>query len=256
MKKTFLIAFASLLLLSFVGSESQNYKDGEFLKYRIHYGLLNAGFATLEVKNTTLDGKPHFHVIGEGSSSGAVRAFYKVDDRYESYINQETDKPSKFVRKISEGGYERDQVFTFDHGKKIVKINDKRNQKVTYRDFEGSVQDLLSAFYYLRNYDTDKLATGDFINVNILMADETYKFKLKILGRETMNTKFGKIKTIKIRPYVQSGRIFKESESVTMWVTDDKNHVPIQIKAELTVGSLKADLHSYKNTKYTLHFTK
>lgn len=256
MRKSFLFLFASLFLLSFGGSESQNYKDGEFLQYRIHYGLLNAGFATLEVKNTTYEGKPHFHVIGEGSSSGAVRAFYKVDDRYESYIDQATNKPSKFVRKISEGGYDRDQVFTFDHDKKIVKINDRLRQKVTYKDFEGSVQDLLSAFYYLRNYNTDKLKNGDFINVDILMADETYKFRLKILGRETMNTKFGNIKVIKIRPYVQSGRIFKESESVTMWVTDDKNHVPIQIKAELTVGSLKADLHSYKNTKYTLHFTK
>lgn len=256
MRKSFLFLFASLFLLSFGGSESQNYKDGEFLQYRIHYGLLNAGFATLEVKNTSYEGKPHFHVIGEGSSSGAVRAFYKVDDRYESYIDQATNKPSKFVRKISEGGYDRDQVFTFDHDKKIVKINDRLRQKVTYKDFEGSVQDLLSAFYYLRNYNTDKLKNGDFINVDILMADETYKFRLKILGRETMNTKFGNIKVIKIRPYVQSGRIFKESESVTMWVTDDKNHVPIQIKAELTVGSLKADLHSYKNTKYTLHFTK
>ena len=256
MRKSFLFLFASLFLLSFGGSESQNYKDGEFLQYRIHYGLLNAGFATLEVKNTTYEGKPHFHVVGEGSSSGAVRAFYKVDDRYESYIDQATNKPSKFVRKISEGGYDRDQVFTFDHDKKIVKINDRLRQKVTYKDFEGSVQDLLSAFYYLRNYNTDKLKNGDFINVDILMADETYKFRLKILGRETMNTKFGNIKVIKIRPYVQSGRIFKESESVTMWVTDDNNHVPIQIKAELTVGSLKADLHSYKNTKYTLHFTK
>ncbi len=242
--------------MSFIASDSQNYKEGEFLKYRIHYGLLNAGFATLEVKNVTHDGTPHYHVMGEGSSSGAVRAFYKIDDRYESYIDQSTNKPSKFVRKISEGGYTRDQVFTFDHNKKIVKIDDRKNQKISYRDFDGSVQDLLSAFYYLRNYDTDNLKNGDFINVDIFMADETYKFKLKILGRETMNTKFGKIKTIKIRPYVQSGRIFKESESVTMWVTDDKNHIPIQIKAELTVGSLKAELFSYKNTKYTLHFTK
>src|SRR5690606_14218961 len=112
------------------------------------------------------------------------RAFYKVDDRYESYINQATNKPSKFVRKISEGGYERDQVFTFDHQKKIVTINDRLRQKVTYKDFEGNVQDLLSAFYYLRNYNTDKLKNGDFINVDILMADETYKFRLKILGRE------------------------------------------------------------------------
>lgn len=256
MKKLLLFFCFIVFTFSFVQNDSQNYQSGEVLKYRIHYGVLNAGFATLEVKSTTYEGKPHYHIIGEGSSSGAVRAIYKIDDRYESYIDIATNKPSKFVRKISEGGYTRDQVITFDHKEKIAKINDRKEQKVSYKEFKGNIQDLISAFYYLRNYDTDDLKTGDYIGVDILMADETYKFKLKILGRETMKTKFGKIKCIKIRPYVQSGRIFKESESVTMWVTDDKNHIPVQIKAELTVGSLKADLHSYSKVKNSLNFTK
>lgn len=256
MKKFLLIFCYIVFTFSFVQNDSQNYESGELLKYRIHYGLLNAGFATLEVKSTTYEGKPHYHIVGEGSSSGAVRAFYKVDDLYETYIDKATNKPSKFVRKISEGGYTRDQVITFNHKDKTAKINDRKAQKVSYKEFSGSVQDLLSAFYYLRNLETDDLKTGDYMNVDILMADETYKFRLKILGRETVKTKFGKIKCIKIRPYVQSGRIFKESESVTMWVTDDTNHIPVQIKAELMVGSLKAELYSYKNVKNTLNFTK
>ncbi|MFV0304933.1 MAG: DUF3108 domain-containing protein [Moheibacter sp.] len=256
MMRYFLFIFIGYLSFSFTASNSHNYKEGEVLKYRIHYGVLNAGFATLSVKSSNYDEKPHYHIVGEGSSSGAVRAFYKVDDRYETYIDQSTNKPSKFVRKISEGGYTRDQVLTFDHSKRVVKINDRKNQKVSYREYEGSVQDLLSAFYYLRNYDTDDLKTGDYINLDIFMAEETYKFRLKILGREAMKTKFGTVQCLKIRPYVQSGRIFKESESVTMWVTDDANHIPVQIKAELAVGSLKADLHSYKNLKNNLKFTK
>ena len=65
-----------------------------------------------------------------------------------------------------------------------------------------------------------------------------------------------KINTIKIRPYVQSGRIFEESESVTMWVSDDDNLMPLKIKAGLLVGSLNADLYEYKNLKATSKFTK
>src|SRR5690606_18169142 len=194
MKKLLLLFFGLIFTLSFVQNDSQNYQSGEYLRYRIHYGLLNAGFASLEVKSTTYEGKPHYHVVGEGSSSGAVRAFYKVDDLYETYIDKATNKPSKFVRKISEGGYTRDQVITFDHNDKTAKINDRKAQKISYKEFSGNVQDLLSAFYYLRNYDTDGLKTGDYIGVDILMADETYKFKLKILGRETLKTRFGKIK--------------------------------------------------------------
>ena len=94
------------------------------------------------------------------------------------------------------------------------------------------------------------------MNENIFLGDETLKFRLKVLGRETLKTKFGKIAAIKIRPYVQSGRVFKESESVTMWISDDDNLVPLKIKAGLLVGSLNADLNEYKNLKYPITFTK
>src|SRR5690606_10483553 len=114
-------------------------------------------------------------IVGEGSSSGAVRTFYKIDDRYETFIDESSNKPSKFVRKISEGGYTRDQVFYFNHQNKTVKIDDKKAQKISYKEFSShNIQDLISAFYYLRNYDTDNLKTGDFINVDIFMSDETY----------------------------------------------------------------------------------
>lgn len=244
----------ALLSLSFVSNDNNNYKAGEYLQYRIHYGLLNAGFASLEVKNSNYDGRPHHHIIGEGSSSGAVRAFYKVDDRYESFIDLATNRPSKFVRNISEGGYTRDQTVLFDYSKKVAQLNDRKAKKISYYNIHTEVQDLISAFYYLRNYDTSNLKTGDFIGVDIFMTDETFKFKLKILGREAKKTKFGTVDCLIIRPYVQSGRVFKASESVTMWITDDKNHIPIQIKAELAVGSLKADLHNFKNNKYPINF--
>src|SRR5690606_32318211 len=160
------------------------------------------------------DGRPHHHIIGKGSSSGAVRVFYKVDDRYETFIDLATNKPSKFVRNISEGGYTRDQTDYLYNKKRSAKpIDRKKNKnkknKTTIHQKSNDVQDLISEFYYLRNYDTSNLKTGDLIGVDIFMTDETFKFKLKVLGREPMKTKFGTINTIKIRPYVQSGRVFK-----------------------------------------------
>lgn len=86
------------------------------------------------------------------------------------------------------------------------------------------------------------------------MDEEIFPFKLKILGRETISSKFGDVKCIKIRPFVQKGRVFKEEESLTMWITDDKNHIPIRIKADLIVGSIKADLEKFSNVKYPIKF--
>lgn len=110
---------------------------------------------------------------------------------------------------------------------------------------------MVSAFYYLRNnYDVSNIKEGDEIILNMFFDKENFKFKLKFLGREIMRTKFGKVPCLKFRPYVQAGRVFKENESLTLWVSDDENKIPIRIKAKLMVGSLKADLDAFKGLKH------
>ena len=252
------ILFFTFIVLSFALplNAQNNYKVGENLKFRVHYSGLNAGFASIDVKEATLNGKSHFHIVGKGTSTGAVRAFFKVDDNYESYIDKTDLKPTKFVRNIVEGSYKRHQIYYFDHANRKAKVENKRDGKVTTETIPYDAQDLHSAFYSLRNTNHATPKTGDYLNENIFLGDETLKFRLKVLGRETLKTKFGKIAAIKIRPYVQSGRVFKESESVTMWISDDDNLVPLKIKAGLLVGSLNADLNEYSNLKYPITFTK
>ena len=80
---------------------------------------------------------------------------------------------------------------------------------------------------------------------------ENYGFKLKYLGEETISTDFGNIECLKFRPYVMAGRVFKEEESLTLWVSKDKNKLPLRIKADLAVGSLRADLEAFKGLKHS-----
>ncbi len=116
---------------------------------------------------------------------------------------------------------------------------------------QDSIQDLISAFYYLRNnYEAKNLKVGETIELKMLYDDDgIFKFKLKYLGKEILRTKFGKVECLKFRPYVQSGRIFKEQESLSLWVSNDLNKIPIRIKAELSVGAIKADLDGYNGLK-------
>jgi hypothetical protein len=79
--------------------------------------------------------------------------------------------------------------------------------------------------------------------------EETTKFKLKFIGREDITTKFGTVSAMVFRPLVQSGRVFKEQESLTVWISDDNNKLPLRIKANLAVGSIKADLDAFKGLK-------
>jgi hypothetical protein len=161
-------------------------------------------------------------------------------------------KPYRFIRKVDEGGYTKDIEINFDYQKKEALLNDKKNNKKFNFTIGEQIQDLISAFYYLRNnYKARDLVIGESIDLNMLYDDDgIFKFKLKYLGKEILKTKFGKVECLSFRPYVQSGRVFKEQESLTLWVSNDLNKIPIRIKADLTVGSLKADLDGYNGLKH------
>lgn len=228
-------------------AEYPAFKAGEWLKFRIHYGFLNASYATLHITSDTIRGIPVYHVVGRGCTTGFASIFFKVDDTYESYFGKEDGRPYRFIRKVDEGGYTKDMEINFDYRKGTALLHDKKNEKKMKFDIGTSIQDLISAFYYLRNnYDSKSLVVGESIELNMLYDDDgIFPFRLKFLGRETVKTKFGKVRCLKFRPYVQSGRVFKEQESLSLWVSDDRNKIPIRIEADLAVGSIKADLDGY-----------
>lgn len=249
MKNSFLILLL-LFTVSFNFQEPNAYDVGEWFKFRIHYGFVNAGYATLEVKESVRDNKKVFHAIGKGYTVGMSRFFFKVDDNYESYFDKETNKPYQFVRKISEGGYTKNQEGFFNQDRNKVLVKDYKSKTENTFSVTENVQDIVSTFYFLRNHpNVDNLKVGESIVVDMFFDNEIYKFKLKFIGREKLSTKFGTAPTKIFRPIVQSGRIFKEDESLTVWISDDKNKIPLRIKANLAVGSIKADLDSYKGLK-------
>jgi len=245
--------FFLLLLLMTVSFDSQKpdaYDSGEWFKFRIHYGFINAGYATLEVKEAIKNNKKIYHAIGKGYTVGMSRFFFKVDDNYESYFDKVTNKPFQYVRKIDEGGYTKNQEGFFNQEKNKVLVKDYKNKTEKTFSVTENVQDIVSTFYFLRNHpNIDKLKVGESIVVDMFFDDEVYKFKLKFIGKEDLKTKFGTAPTMIFRPIVQSGRVFKEEESLTVWISDDENKIPLRIKANLAVGSIKADLDSFKGLK-------
>ena len=170
---------------------------------------------------------------------------------HESYFDKVTNKPFQYVRKIDEGGYTKNQEGFFNQEKNKVLVKDYKNKTEKTFSVTENVQDIVSTFYFLRNHpNIDKLKVGESIVVDMFFDDETTKFKLKFLGREDVTTKFGVVPTMIFRPLVQSGRVFKEEESLTVWISDDNNKLPIRIRANLAVGSIKADLDGFKGLKF------
>jgi len=245
-KKPFLL-FSFLFILTTAVAQEKAFKEGEWLEFKVKYGWFNASIAGLEIKNDTINDKAVYRIVGFGKTTGLLDVFFKVRDHYESYIDKEDVKPYKFIRDLSEGGYTKNKMILFDHEKKIATVHDYKYDTIHKHSFTDFTQDMISGLYYLRNkVDTKTLKKGDFISVNLFFDERNHDFRTKFLGREVVETSFGEVPCLIFKPYVMSGRVFKEQEGVTVWISDDKNKIPIKVEAELAVGSITAKLDKFK----------
>jgi Protein of unknown function (DUF3108) len=218
------------------------FKRGETLKFRLHYGIIDAGIATLSVteEQRDLGGRKTMHIVGLGTSKGAFDFFYKVRDRYETFVDEEALVPWLFVRRVNEGGYKIEQDYLFNHFSKKVNVGGGE-----LFDIEPNMQDMLSAFYHARNLDLSAAKPGETYSMQCFMDKEVWPLQIKFIARETITTDLGTFRCLKFRPIVQKGRVFKKEEDLNIWITDDKNHIPILGQADVLVGSIKAELTSY-----------
>ena len=242
MKK--ILFFLSALFLStfsLVAQTNKVFDSGEFFKFKISYGIINAGVATLTLSDTIINKVPLYHAKGYGYTTGATKFFFKVQDDYQSFFEKNKVKPHQFIRKIDEGGYTKDQQGYFNYATNTVLVKDYEKNKENSYSIHKEVQDIVSAFYYLRKHPKlNTLTQGESVEIDMFFDGEIFTFKLKYLGNEKLKTKFGTLETMKFQPYVQA------KESLTVWVTADQNKIPVRVRASLLVGSLKAELEEYK----------
>lgn len=252
MRKIFLVAILSFMAIPCFSQAESAFQEGEYLKFRVRYGIFNASYASLTLKNKTYQGKTVYHALGKGETTGLAKLFFKVDDTYESYFDKETGKPYFFNRDIYEGGYTKKLNFLFNFDSNNVKIKNLENGEEKNMSVQPDVKDVISTLYYLRNNPKmNNLKKNDEVSMDMIFDDdEVYKFRLRFLGKEKVDTPLGEINTLIFRPLVQDGRVFKEQESLTLWISDDENKIPVKIKASLRVGSLVGEIIHYNGLKH------
>lgn len=227
------------------------FQDGEWFRFRMRYGFLNASYATATVRETTFKDQAVYHVAATGKTTGFARWFFKVDDYFDSYFEKDIVRPIRFVRNISEGNYKRHVEIDFDHNTQSGIMNDLLRKTKTEIDFAPNLQDLVSTFYFLRNhFDLEGIQVGETASLHMIYDKKPFAFRFRFLGYENVKTKFGVVPCVKFRPYVEEGRIFKKESGLSLWVSNDNNRVPIKVVAELSVGSLDVDLVDFRGLKH------
>jgi hypothetical protein len=226
--------------------ENNAFQPGERIQLRFYYdawltGKVTAGIGVAEVKETSREfyGRPVIHIDTEGYSKGLFHFFYKVRDEFDSYLDKEFLAPHLFVRQTREGGFQKFDEYRFNHEEEYV---------VTHTDsmsIPRYTQDFVSAVYFARTFNSDTMKPGDLFYVNFFIDDSVYNSAVFFEGRETVEIKLGTFKCLRLKPMMAVGEVFTERYPMTLWVTDDKNHLPILAKSAVFVGNVKMELMEY-----------
>ena len=217
--------------------ENKAFKEGEKLTFDLDYGFITAGIAVMQIPRIKrISGREAYHIIFEVNSVPSFDWIYKVRDRYETYVDVEGLFPWRFEQHISEGSYTRDFSAFFDQRKGKAKTSEGEYEIPKY------VNDIISAFYFVRTFDYSNLEVGDMFLMQNFYKDKVYDLKVKYRGRETINVPAGTFDCIIIEPLVKEGGLFKHDGDIIIWLTDDDLKMPVKVRTKIVIGHVEAIL--------------
>ncbi len=248
-----LSGFAAKESLRTVPNES--FSKGELLKYKVHYGPITAAEAVIDVAPNLhrVNDRPTYKATVYGKTTSSFDLFIKIRDTWQSYIDTAAILPHRSFRNIEEGSYRKRETVDFNHFTNTAQVEMKkknRDKKQSTHKIPHGAQDIVSGFYYLRTLDYDRFKPGDKFTIKGFFDEEVFDMVVTFKGRETVETKSGTYRALKLVPKMPKNKLFKGEDAITVYLSDDKNKVPVLISADMFVGAVKVDLYEHKNLKH------
>ena len=237
--------------------DNESFGPGEILKYRVHYGLINAAEAVMKVQENHYDvnGRPCYKIDVFGNTTGLADVLYSVRNNYGAYVDTTSILPLRSYRYIQEGKYRKNEMVNFDHENDVATVLklDKKTRKVKAKEVftvPDNVLDIVGGYYFLRTLDYSNYKVGEVIQLQGFFAEEVYAIEIKIIGRELLNTKIGEINSIIVAPILPKNSFFEDGDDpVQVWISDDRNKVPLKVKAKLAIGAIEIDIKEMENLR-------
>ncbi len=251
--------FLLLILLILVGSSFIQLQDqtlnnetfdlGESYDYKVKFGFITIGGADVDVdkKLYLINGKPCYKVNVLGKTAG-ITDLYKVRNTYRSFIDTAEFLPHRFIYSARENNFKRDQTVNFNQDRHIATQTEDDASKSF--NVPSNIHDVISGYYFLRTINYNGLNVGQSITAPVFFDNEHFQMKVKYLGKDRVKTRYGRIKVLKLTPILPKNDLFSGEEAIKIWVSDDKNRVPIRIEANFKIGSISMELHKYQGVKY------
>lgn len=267
MKRVFFSLVLVFVLSAFMGKrpadftpiKNTSFGKGEVLNYTVNFGIFTVGKATTVIENKTFvkNARPCYKIDAYGETLGFVSWITKVNDQWGAYIDTAALVTHISYRKIKEGRYRKDELITYNHDKDEAEVKELDQKTGLYKESKfyptpDNVRDLVGGFMYLRVIDFKKYKVGDTLAVSGFFEDSAYNFRIIYAGKEVAETSIGRIPSHKLIPIMPDNKLFDGENSITCYISDDGNQIPVKIYAKMFIGSTGVELSGFKGLRNQL----
>jgi hypothetical protein len=215
------------------------FDTGEKLTFDVRFGAIKVGTGRMEVVGTQdVRGREAWHT--RFTVKGGI-PFYKVNDRMESWIDTRTFESLRFVQDLEEGSRDAERTYEIYPERAMFSEQNANGAPKSAQSVENPLDD--AAFMYFVR--TIPLEIGKTYAFNRYFRPDRNPVQIRVLRRESIKVPAGSFNTIVIQPVIKSKGIFSEKGHAEMWLTDDPRRLLVQMKTDLSIGSLNLYLRGY-----------
>ncbi|MDP2360390.1 MAG: DUF3108 domain-containing protein [bacterium] len=215
---------------------------GEKITFSVGWGLINAGSSSLSVLDTVrLNGHLCWKIQSQAQSNDVLSKLYPVRDRVVTWMDVKGLFSRGLHKNLHEGTYRKERDYSIQPENGLV-VKRKDGQATDTLRIRGPVQDVLSAFYWVR---TQPLSVGKVIEVEAVDDLKAYRLAIRVLARETIKLKHGEFDCYMIQPILLGEGLFKAKGEVFIWLTADERRIPVRMKSKIFIGAINASMVDY-----------
>jgi len=207
---------------------------GQSYVYGGQWRIFNAGIATLRMEKAGQENR----IVASADAAGTVALLYHVQDRLESFFDPTNFCSRNTSRHVEEGFRRVDTNITFDyaHRKAVFDQKNLKKNETKHEEHEipNCVTDMLSAIYYVASLP---LEPGRTFSFPLNDGGESVDVNVHVEAREQIKIPAGTFNTVRIQPEAANGLV-RDKGKLWIWYTDDAAHVPVQMRARMSWGTL------------------
>ena len=222
------------------------FAPGETLTYDVNWSIFTAGRVVATLLKSGKDGTDPTEILTTARTQGFASLLFKVQDDFDSIFNPQTLCSQRILKKVSENSRRREIsiVFNTDRG---VAVQDDRDlnkpnapPKHSENKISGCVEDIVTAFYFLRH---QPLRVGQDIHVTLNDGGQTHDVTVEVQARDQLHTALGNRMAFRLEPKI-FGTLYNKKGRLLVWLSDDAQRLPLQIKMTISVGTITGNLKS------------